>query len=508
MTEAARREIVITDETGQPVGARMLLFDHGGEPVRIGVRDAAGEMRQARGYCHLGDGAVGTWDGILIPYGRAELSTGVDYCEEGIPTLVGGRYRAMIWRGIEFEIANLELELGDDQPVGFEVVLDRVFDPGRTLAADLHVHAAASDDSRVPNEIRLMAQVSAGVQVIGVSDHNTNGDFAAEIDGLGLTSVVASVASNELSNRAGHLGADPVHVALGEERGGAPSLAEINSLDIEELMALARGLGDDPIVQVNHPRFRYRALFDDFSWDGLSWPPPFPLDFDAVEVLSGHTAFNTAGDRRLDDSLRDFYTFIRHGVLITALGNSDTHHLNGVLDATTRSYVYVEDTALDPLDERGFIAAIRGRRALATTGPWLEVKVRATAEAAESAGPGGAIQIGTGVAWIEVVLYQASFVHTERVRILVGGDVVEEIAVVPGARVMTWSGELAVGGQDTWIGVDASGDEALPVELTGTYHLENGREGVTPMALINPILVDADGDGSVRFGSANVPVDL
>jgi hypothetical protein len=65
---------------------------------------------------------------------------------------------------------------------------------------------------------------------------------------------------------------------------------------------------------------------------------------------------------------------------------------------------------------------------------------------------------------------------------------------------------LEVGAQDTWIGVDAGGDDPLPVEMTGTYELEKGRPGVVPYAIINPILVDADGDGRVRFGAADVPV--
>ena len=41
----------------------------------------------------------------------------------------------------------------------------------------------------------------------------------------------------------------------------------------------------------------------------------------------------------------------------------------------------------------------------------------------------------------------------------------------------------------TWIGVDAGGDDPLPVEMTGTYQQEKGRPGVVPFAVINPIWV-------------------
>ena len=84
-------------------------------------------------------------------------------------------------------------------------------------------------------------------------------------------------------------------------------------------------------MQLNHPRFRITALYDGTGWDGVKWPPPFPLAFDAVEVLAGYSAFNAPGDRRFDDSVRDFYTLVDHGHLVAPLGNSDTHDLRWVL---------------------------------------------------------------------------------------------------------------------------------------------------------------------------------
>ena len=39
----------------------------------------------------------------------------------------------------------------------------------RTLAADLHVHASASNDSRLPNPQRVIAQAAAGIQVATTS---------------------------------------------------------------------------------------------------------------------------------------------------------------------------------------------------------------------------------------------------------------------------------------------------------------------------------------------------
>ena len=90
----------------------------------------------------------------------------------------------------------------------------------------------------------------------------------------------------------------------------------------------------------------------------------------------------------------------------------------------------------------------------------------------------------------------------------VGGPrVARSLEVRSGEHRLVWSGAIRVGAVDTWIGVDAGGDQPLPVELTGTYQLEKGRDGVAPYALINPILVDADGDGRWRRGAADVVVE-
>jgi hypothetical protein len=100
-------------------------------------------------------------------------------------------------------------------------------------------------------------------------------------------------------------------------------------------------------------------------------------------------------------------------------------------------------------------------------------------------------------------------VHCERIRITVGGldgpKLVQQIEVPADARTHHWTGNIEVGGQDTWIGVTADGDTAMPLEFTGTYQKDKwGRAGVTPFALISPILVDADNDGRWKRGDADL----
>jgi hypothetical protein len=320
--------------------------------------------------------------------------------------------------------------------------------------------------------------------------------------------VIASIASDELTAEELHVGVYPVEVVRGAPRGGAPSGAAIGKAGARELFDLAHAMPGHPIVQLNHPRFRVTALYDGARWDGVAWPPPFPLGFDAVEVLAGYTAFNIPGDRRFDDGVRDFYTLVDHGHLVAPLGNSDTHDLNWVLDGTTRSYVYVDDPRTSPFDQAGFIAAIRARRVVATSGPWLDVEVAAKKGATPTVGPGQALH-ASHTAWVEVTVSHARFVQVDRIRITVGSPggpaLAEAIDVPAGLGSYHWAGAVTLGDADTWIGVTADGDTPLPVEQTGSYQQDRwNRPGTTPFAIASPILIDVDGDGHWKRGDADL----
>ena len=464
--------INVTDR-GQLIAARVVLR-RDGEPVHLGTIDLYGQ-RQGATACAISPGVIGTWDGIVLAEGRGVLPIGTQAC-----AIAPGTYTVWAWHGFDYERWEGKVTLGGDTVLA--IALERAWTPPpNVVAADMHVHAQASSDSGMPNLQRVAAQLAAGIQVIGLANHNTSGDANAAIQELGVGAKIFSVASNEITSEMMHVGIYPAITA--------PPAEQIVKADPKTLFALLRALPNHPIIQVNHPRFRYQSLFDTTKWDGVSWPPPFPLAFDAMEVVAGYSANNTTGDRRLDDELRDFYTFYRHGFPIAAMGGSDTHDFNWVLDGTARTFV----TLPGAYDQAAFIQAIRDRRTVATSGPWLDVSVRAINGGA-SAGPGQQLAARGSVS-ITVTCAHAAFVKPTRLRITVGATTTE--LAVPAEREFTVTRELQVGMQDTFIGVAIDGDEALPLELTGTYQRDKWhKQGVTPFAVISPILVDADGDGA------------
>ncbi len=494
--------IRVTDR-GAPVAARVLLSAHGA-PLRMGSIDVYGE-RQGGAACEIAPDVVGSWDGLILARGLGEVPVGVDPCTPS-PAIPYGTYDVLAWRGIEYELWHGKVDLSAHRGrVELAIALDRAWIPHGTVAADLHVHAQASDDSRVPNPQRVIAQAAAGIQVIALSDHNVNGDLAAEIEALQFEDVVASLPSNELSSDVLHAGVYPVAIDRKRPGNGSPSTEAINAATLDQFFAMARALTPKGIIQLNHPRLRSASLFDAAEWDGIKWPPPFPLAFDAVEVIAGHTMFNVEGDRRLDECVRDFYTLVDHGFLVAPLGNSDTHDLNWILDGSARNYVFVDEPRTRDFDQAGFIAALKNRRVVATNGPWLDIEVSA-AKGEPAVGPGQVVR-ATGSVWIELALERAAFVEVERIRITIGGPKGPQLATtldVPrNQRTFRWAGAIELPRRDTWIGVTAEGDGALPAAVTGSYHYDRKRR-VTPFAIASPILVDADGDGRWRRGRYQV----
>ncbi|MEO6776504.1 MAG: CehA/McbA family metallohydrolase [Kofleriaceae bacterium] len=460
--------LAVTDR-GAPIAARVLLFAKD-QPIHLGTIDLYGQ-RQGATACAYAPGVIGTWDGIVLAFGTGAVEIGAG----GPCSPPYGRYTVWAWHGFDHEIWKGEVDLTADRGrVALAIPLVRAWtQPANVLAADLHVHAQASNDSGMPDTQRVAAQVAAGIQVIGLANHNHSGDASAAIHQLGLDGVVWSIPSNEITSEMMHAGIYPATAS-------APPADQIVHADPKTLLAMLRALPEHPIIQINHPRFRYQSLFDTTHWDGKAWPPPFPLEFDAMEVVAGYSAANVPGDRRLDETLRDLYTLYDHGHPVAATGGSDTHDFNWVLDGTARTYVTLDRPGYD---RDAFVAAIRARHTMASSGPWLAATI----------GP-----VDHGKVTLTIDSAAASWMHVTRIRVQVGRD----------EQTLPWapklSLELAVP-EDTFIGVAVDGDDPLPLPLTGTYQHDKWKHaGVTPFAVISPILVDADGDHRWKRGDADL----
>lgn len=409
-----------------------------------------------------------------------------------------GRYRVLAGRGPEFDVTSTEIEVA----TGARVVLAipspaRVLDTPGWISADLHVHAAPSDDSAVPLDARLRSFLAEGAEVLVATDHEMVTDYAPSIRELGVAGRIASLAGQEVTSSVstpeapytfGHANAFPLPVRPAEYRRGAlPN----EGRRLRDVIDEVRALGGDRIVQLNHARSGggTQGFFDHLSI-GHAFEPDVPLgippnavllarapatgtrdiDFDAMELLNGPSM------ERYRLLRADWFALLRQGVVRTGTANSDSHLL-GEVAAAPRNLVRVAADAPDAFDPAAFVAALRAGQVVGTTGPILEVRIG-------DAGPGETHR-GRD-ATIEIAVRAAPWVPVARVRAFVDGVLAHETGIGRGERV-SFPHRFE---RDAFVTVEVEGAP------DATYAARLPK--FTPFAFSNPIFVDADGDGTWR----------
>jgi hypothetical protein len=419
--------------------------------------------------------------------------------------LAPGRYRVLATRGPEFSLAraSLEVRAGETTPLVIAAP-ERVVESPGWIAADLHVHAAPSDDSALPLDLRLASYVAEGAEVLVATDHNRVTDYGPLIRELALASAIASVVGQEVTSSVrsdaaphtiGHSNVFPLALRPLEHAGGA--LAS-EGRRLRSLIAEVRGLGGERIVQLNHARELHpggtSGYFEHLSVPGEPFDPGLPLgsapnsvllerdpttgvadlDFDAMELLNGPSM------PRYRSLREDWFALLRQGVVRTATANSDSHILAQIA-AAPRTLVALEPDDPARFDEAAFVRAIRSGRAYGTTGPLLEVAV----------GGAGIGETGRGAdAELDIAVRAAPWVPVSRVRVLVDGAVLLERPIGRGDRLR--------------IPHRFSRDAFVTFEVEGEPEGDYAAvlPGFTPFAFTNPIFVDADGDGRWRAPEA------
>jgi hypothetical protein len=441
-----------------------------------------------------------------------------------------GSYRLTATRGFEHDIEEREVEVPGP---GSEVrvppfSLARVVAFRGIVSADLHVHAEASDDSSMTNEVRLRSFIAEGVDVIVTSDHDHLGFFAPALDALGARGRIRVIQGVEVTSSApspaapwsiGHHNAWPIPYEPLAHRQGAPPN---QNMTVADLYASLRNSYGARVIQLNHPRaanperIREGAFFSHLGTAGEGYDPTRPIDsppndrlletssdgstravdFDAMEVMNGPSFAQYLGLRA------DWHSLLRQGLLRTGTANSDTH---GPAEPAgyPRNYVYL-DTDPSEWDEDRWDAAIREGRTFGTNGPLIAVFTANGARMGDLvAAPGGAAVVELGVA-------AAPWVPVEEVRLLANGEVVRryaagDLAADAVVRVRDRV-ELALE-NDAFLTLEAG----VPLDIDpkswaaerGGVYAATIAPGFVPTAFANPIFIDVDGNG--RFDAPGLP---
>ncbi len=410
--------------------------------------------------------------------------------------LAPGEYRVLATRGLEYGVTSTELSLrpGVMQPLTISAP-ERELDTD-WLSADMHVHAAASFDSTLPLSEQIRAFVAQGADILVLAEHNRIVDGRGVAQQMGLADTVTVVTGSELTGMSrsaaaptsnGHSNIFPVTYRDTLYAGGVP---RVEGVRLRSLIAQTRYRYPHAVFQLNHPRSQDPLDADSAFFDHLSlatpYEPALPLthsrnsslleadgatgfrdiDFDLMEVLNGADMKTYAASRR------DWFSLLRQGLRIKASGNSDSHKLATPV-AVPRNYLALP-RAGNGFSDAEFARVIREGRMYFTNGPLMDVAVG-------DAGLGDTVSGASHT--LSVMPRAASWVGLDTLRIFVNGELWREQKVSP----------------DTLYSenIHLARDSVINVELTGpvTAQYRQVLPGFSPVALSNPIYVDADGDG-------------
>jgi hypothetical protein len=446
-----------------------------------------------------------TEQGLSLPgmmrRNRIDLA-GVDSDLEQV-NLPPGQYRVLAARGMEFDVKEYLLTVVAGKTSQLPIIpLKQIWYGGDWHSADLHVHSGASFDSVLPFDERLRSFVAQGAEVLVASEHNRLVDQSGRVAALGLEGRVQVITGSELTGMSrtanapttvGHSNVFPLTARPMEFAGGTPA---VENRALREVIAGVREQAPNALFQLNHPRAANPidadlAFFDHLSI-GRSYDPaqaldsvnngslllPDPvsgfrdIDFDVLEVLNG-AEFSVYSQIR-----DDWFSILNQGARRAATGNSDSHGIRSVV-AAPRTYVYVAASNNQlPLDESAFVGAVRDGHSFMTTGPFLAVTLR---DDYSDAGMGDTFSGRRGELHIQIDA--APWVTVNTMTIWVNGEIYRQLKVAVGDHKVI---ELIVD-TDSYVVVEVSGD---PGEVYRALMPD-----LAPLALSNPIYIDADGNG-------------
>ncbi|WP_236604903.1 CehA/McbA family metallohydrolase [Sandaracinus amylolyticus] len=456
LTMAAMGTIVVhaRDEADAALPARVQLFPVGAEIAR----------------------PAGTWGEQQVPGGRADvLFAGAS--GDVTVRVPAGQWRVVVSRGYEYELVDSTVTVAADATQTLDATLVRSVDTTGVLCADYHIHTTRSPDADDDADAKLSALVADGLELAVRSDHEFIASFAPVVTRLGLGAFVLGISGEELTTfQWGHFGVFPVEPDDTRPNGGAPRWP--GRLP-PEVFDEARALPGSPTFIVNHPRSGgammgyFNAVGYDPDTGMVDEPEMWDDDISVLEVLN-----DTSFEQNRDGVVRDWFSMLRFGRRVFAVGSSDSHHLYSAPVGYPRTCLEMggdDPSAVTPTQVRDATAA---GRSYVSGGIYLDVT------AAGGVGPGGEVTGAGARASIDVVVSAATWIDVDSLEVIVDGVTVETIPITPAADrtetvVLDETIEVDVAATGSWVVIVAAGDEEL----------EPVHPGRLPFAMTNPIFL-------------------
>lgn len=430
----ARLRVRVLDENDQPVAAKLQLI---GEDLSPDAGEPQNSESVLGGLLTLQSGVFGDILADKLPNGvvlsefavRDTGSGSVSVGDSGVLDIEPGSYQLSVSHGPRYNEFVQDLTLNEGVLTDINARVVRVIDTSGWISGDFHVHSFDSPDAEVTNRERVATYLAEDMDFFTPSDHGMRVDFEPVIADMGVTDLIASAPSAEITTfDYGHFNAWPVAVdpsppSLREPSqsmdpglangsvdwgGAAPAGQDFPAaghyvLTPEQIIATAKA---EPlqaqravVAQINHIDSHFGAV--GLGIDTGQTPPQsstdpttrrlppdagnlFTSNFDSLELWIGVDGRTHQFEHFLGENAPDWFNLLNQGILKTFVANSDTHDRR-LTSLSTRNLISVpsalnEAGHADPAklraDPHAVADAIIAGHSVGSNAPFLRVTAR------------------------------------------------------------------------------------------------------------------------------------
>ena len=420
---AGSLQVNVSDESGQPVPARISVvgFDPSPERVRPGPELPA-----------FGGSTLGLLNDVddRIPFGL----TAVAHADaNGSANLVlepgASLYHVYVSRGTEYSAwrTPAPVTITGGAVTVVNATITRVVDTPGFVSSEFHVHGIRSADSRISDVHRVEAYTGEGIENVVMTDHHVHTDLNPAIADAGMGDFLHATIGEEITSfDYGHFNAYPLKIDPDSPHGTfAPDGTQLSGGSTDWAQAAPPGM-DFPIygafnatpaqildlarngplslpastVQINHISSHFTPLKIDTSLvppaDGLNDAgraarrlpstgavPNLFQHFPALELWNG--------DRRrdqsqfLEDRIGIWFNLLNQGMRTTFIADTDSHRFTSQESAGARTWTASPTDTPSAIDPADVAAAVDAGRAVGGQGIYVQTRLAATDGSGDSA---------------------------------------------------------------------------------------------------------------------------
>jgi hypothetical protein len=420
-----------------------------------------------------------------------------------------GTYDVVISYGPEYDAVfkTLKVERGKDSLL--EAKLVRSVKTDGWISADFHSHSSPSGDNTSSQLGRVLNLLCEHVEFAPCTEHNRLSTYEPHLKRLGVERLMGTCVGMEMTGSPlplNHQNAFPLVMRPHTQDGGGPPSDADPAIQIERL-ALWDG-ASEKLVQVNHPDIGW--MFRDRNGDGTP-DKGFVGMFGHMDVIEVHPldpifagpTVKVAGKEQ-NNTIFNWLQLLNEGRRIPGVVNTDAHYnyhgsgwLRNYLKSPTDDPAAIRTLDVVHSAERGHVVM--------TTGPFLEVELRAGGGSGAPAIPGDDVIASGGQASLHVRVQCPNWFDVDRVQVFLNGRPAESLNFTRqsnpeqfSAATLKFDREIPIHlDGDSHVIVAAIGEHSKLGPVMGPEHADD-----RPVAVSDPIYVDVDGGGFKANGDS------